>query len=74
MRRPHRVLQLLGASPGSCRNWVQEHDPIPRAMMAADPYFTMLMQNRWGGGGRRGRGGSRCFIDWRDNGGMQQEL
>ncbi|GAX81733.1 hypothetical protein CEUSTIGMA_g9161.t1 [Chlamydomonas eustigma] len=40
-----RVMQFLGASPGSCKNWIQEHDPVPRAMMASDPYFHAFFQN-----------------------------
>lgn len=42
-----KVLELLGAQQQSCRHWVQENDPVPRALMSADPYFTMLMQQRY---------------------------
>ncbi|PNW71802.1 hypothetical protein CHLRE_16g688700v5 [Chlamydomonas reinhardtii] len=35
-----RALRFLRAPPASCVNWVLEHDPIPRAMLTADPYLT----------------------------------
>ncbi|KAG2433103.1 hypothetical protein HYH02_012806 [Chlamydomonas schloesseri] len=35
-----RALRLLRAPPAACVNWVLEHDPIPRAMLTADPYLT----------------------------------
>ncbi|KXZ49030.1 hypothetical protein GPECTOR_23g118 [Gonium pectorale] len=35
-----RVLRVLRAPPAACLNWVLEHDPVPRAMLTADPYFA----------------------------------
>ncbi|KAG1655313.1 hypothetical protein FOA52_006612 [Chlamydomonas sp. UWO 241] len=39
------ALRLLNAAPRSARNWVLEHDPIPRSLTLADPYLSMAMQN-----------------------------
>ncbi|KAG2435917.1 hypothetical protein HXX76_007112 [Chlamydomonas incerta] len=35
-----RALRFLRAPAASCVNWVLQHDPIPRAMLTADPYLT----------------------------------
>lgn len=31
------MLRALGAPPAAALNWVLEHDPVPRALLTADP-------------------------------------
>ena len=33
------ALKVLGAPPSACRSYVLENDPVPRALISADPNF-----------------------------------
>ena len=39
------VLEHLGFQRGSIRNWVLDYDPVPRAMISADPYYQLAMRS-----------------------------
>jgi len=40
----HRVLQVLKLPDAAVRSFVLEHDPVPRALITADPAFHALKQ------------------------------
>lgn len=39
----HRVLQVLGLPDSAVHSFVLEHDPVPRALITADPAFNALV-------------------------------
>ena len=44
------MAQVLGLPKGALRSFVLENDPVPRAMLSADPAFALFKQSRIGGG------------------------
>jgi len=40
------VLAMSGMPVERFRNWVLDYDPVPRAMLSADPYYQMALQSQ----------------------------